>query len=57
VLALAQTLLPAKPAIDVTLALAIVGLGIWIVIAPRRFPDSCHRCETSSVARARQKLS
>ena len=34
VLILAQKLLPAKAAIDVPLALAIVGLGILIVIAP-----------------------
>jgi predicted metal-binding membrane protein len=34
VLVLAQKLLPAKAAIDVPLALAIVGLGILIVIAP-----------------------
>jgi predicted metal-binding membrane protein len=31
---LAQKLLPAKPAIDVPLALAIVGIGILILIAP-----------------------
>ena len=34
VLVLAQKRLPAKAAIDVPLALAIVGLGILIVIAP-----------------------
>jgi predicted metal-binding membrane protein len=34
VLVLAQKLLPARAAIDVPLALAIVGLGILIVIAP-----------------------
>jgi predicted metal-binding membrane protein len=33
-LVLAQKLLPAKAALDVPLALAIVGLGILIVIAP-----------------------
>jgi predicted metal-binding membrane protein len=38
VLVLAQKLLPAKPAIDVPLALAIVGLGILIVIAPASVP-------------------
>jgi predicted metal-binding membrane protein len=38
VLVLAQKLLPAKPAIDVPLALAIVGLGILIVIAPSSVP-------------------
>jgi predicted metal-binding membrane protein len=38
VLVLAQKLLPAKAAIDVPLALAIVGLGILIVIAPSLVP-------------------
>ena len=38
VLVLAQKLLPAKAAIDVPLALAIVGLGIWIVVAPASVP-------------------
>jgi len=38
VLVLAQKLLPAKAAIDVLLALAIVGLGILIVIAPSSVP-------------------
>jgi predicted metal-binding membrane protein len=38
VLVLAQKLLPAKSAIDVPLALAIVGLGILIVIAPSSVP-------------------
>ena len=38
VLVLAQKLLPAKAAIDVSLALAIVGLGIPIVIAPWSVP-------------------
>jgi hypothetical protein len=38
VLVLAQKLLPAKAAIDVSLALAIVGLGILIVIAPWSVP-------------------
>jgi predicted metal-binding membrane protein len=38
VLALAQKLLPAKAAIDVPLALAIVGLGILIVLAPSSVP-------------------
>ena len=38
VLALAQKLLPAKAAVDVPLALAIVGLGIWIIIAPWSLP-------------------
>jgi predicted metal-binding membrane protein len=38
VLVLAQKLLPPKPAIDVPLALAIVGLGILIVLAPSSVP-------------------
>jgi predicted metal-binding membrane protein len=38
VLALAQKLLPAKAGIDVPLALAIVGLGVLIVIAPSSVP-------------------
>jgi predicted metal-binding membrane protein len=38
VLVLAQKLLPAKAAIDVPLALAVVGLGILIVIAPSSVP-------------------
>jgi predicted metal-binding membrane protein len=38
VLVLAQKLLPAKAAMDVPLALAIVGLGILIVIAPASVP-------------------
>ena len=38
ILCLAQKLLPAKAAIDVPVALAIVGLGILIVIAPSSVP-------------------
>jgi predicted metal-binding membrane protein len=38
VLVLAQKLLPANAAIDVPLALAIVGLGVLIVIAPSSVP-------------------
>jgi len=38
VLVLVQKLLPAKAAVDVPLALAIVGLGIWIVLAPSSVP-------------------
>ena len=38
VLVLAQKLLPAKAAVDVPLALAIVGLGIWIVLTPLSVP-------------------
>jgi predicted metal-binding membrane protein len=38
VLVLVQKLLPVKAAIDVPLALAIVGLGILIVIAPSSVP-------------------
>jgi predicted metal-binding membrane protein len=33
VLAVAQKLLPPKAAVDVPLALAIAGLGIWIILA------------------------
>ena len=38
VIVIAQKLVPAKAAIDVPLALAIVGLGITIVIAPLSVP-------------------
>ena len=38
VLVLAQKLLPARAAVDVPLALAIAGLGIWIVLAPLSIP-------------------
>ena len=38
VLIIAQKLLPAKSAIDVPLALAIIGFGILIVIAPSSVP-------------------
>jgi predicted metal-binding membrane protein len=38
VLVLAQKLLPAKVAVDVPVALAIVGLGIGIVLAPSSVP-------------------
>jgi len=38
VLALAQKLLPAKAAVDVLLALAILGFGMWIVLAPSSVP-------------------
>ena len=38
-LVLAQKLLPARAAIDVPLALAIVGPGILIVIAPSSVPE------------------
>jgi predicted metal-binding membrane protein len=38
VLVLAQKLLPAKAAVDVPLALAIVGLGLLIIIAPASVP-------------------
>jgi hypothetical protein len=40
VLVLGQKLLPAKAAIDLPLALAIVGVGILIVIAPSSVPGS-----------------
>jgi predicted metal-binding membrane protein len=38
VLVLAQKLLPARAAIDVPLALAIAGLGTWIIIVPWPVP-------------------
>jgi predicted metal-binding membrane protein len=38
VLILAQKLLPARPAIDVPFAMAIIGLGILIVIEPSSVP-------------------
>jgi hypothetical protein len=38
VLVVAQKLLPAKAAIDVPVALVIVGLGVLIVIAPSLVP-------------------
>jgi predicted metal-binding membrane protein len=38
VVVLAQKLLPARAAVDVPLALAITGLGIWIIIAPSSVP-------------------
>jgi predicted metal-binding membrane protein len=38
VVACAQKLLPARAAIDVPLALAIIGLGVVIVIAPAQVP-------------------
>jgi predicted metal-binding membrane protein len=38
VVVLAQKLLPARAAIDVPLALAIVGLGVWVALAPWSVP-------------------
>jgi predicted metal-binding membrane protein len=38
VLVLGQKLLAARAAVDVPLALAIVGLGIWVVLAPSSVP-------------------
>ena len=38
ILVLAQKLLPAKAAIDAPVALAIVGLGILIIVAPSSIP-------------------
>ena len=38
VLVLAQKLLPPNAAVDVPLALAITGLGIWIILAPSSVP-------------------
>jgi predicted metal-binding membrane protein len=38
VLVVGQKLLPANAAVDVPLALAIIGLGIWIILAPASVP-------------------
>jgi len=38
VVVLAQKLMPARAAIDMPLALAIVGLGVWIAVAPSSVP-------------------
>jgi predicted metal-binding membrane protein len=38
VIVLAQKLLPARAAIDVPVALAIVGLGTWVALAPSSVP-------------------
>jgi predicted metal-binding membrane protein len=38
VLVLAQKLLPAKTVVDAPVALAIMGFGIWIIIAPTSVP-------------------
>jgi len=52
--ALGQKLLPAKAAIDVPLALAIVGLESWSSSRPRRSPGSCRQCDLAGgAARAR----
>ncbi len=37
-LVLVQKLLPARAAVDVPLALAIIGLGVLIVVAPSSVP-------------------
>jgi hypothetical protein len=38
VLVLAQKLLPAKAIVDLPLALAMIGFGIWILAAPSSVP-------------------
>ena len=38
VLAFGQKLLPPRAVVDVPLALAITGLGIWILLAPSSVP-------------------
>jgi predicted metal-binding membrane protein len=38
ILAVAQKLVPPKAAVDVPLALAITGLGVWIILAPSSVP-------------------
>jgi predicted metal-binding membrane protein len=35
---IAQKVLPSKAAIDVPLALAIIGLGVWIIVTPASVP-------------------
>jgi predicted metal-binding membrane protein len=42
VVVVAQKLLPAKFVIDVPLALAIIGLGIVILVAPSSVPGLVH---------------
>jgi hypothetical protein len=51
VVVLAQKLLPARAAIDVPLALAIIGPGILIILAPSSFPRSRRQCERSASRR------
>jgi hypothetical protein len=51
IVVLAQKLLPAGAAIDVPLALAIIGLGILIILAPSSFPRSRRQCERSASRR------
>jgi predicted metal-binding membrane protein len=38
ILVLVQKLLPPKAAVDMPLALAITGLGIWIILVPSSVP-------------------
>jgi predicted metal-binding membrane protein len=38
VIVLAQKLLPPIPAVDVLVALAIIGLGVWIMVGPASVP-------------------
>jgi predicted metal-binding membrane protein len=38
VLVVGQKLLPARPIIDVPLALALVGLGVFVLVAPSALP-------------------
>jgi predicted metal-binding membrane protein len=56
-LVLAQKLLPAKAAIDLPLALAIVGLGIVIVIAPSSVPGLTRTMSNVIVGAGHTKLS
>ena len=61
VLVVAQKLLPAKAAVDMPLALAIVGFGIWIAVAPSSVPGAraadlrCHRRRHGPVRCDREK--
>ena len=56
VVVLAQKLLPGEPAIDLPLALAIVGLGLLILSRPHRCPDSHHRCDPDFRKRRRETM-
>jgi hypothetical protein len=51
IVVLAQKPLPARAAIDMPLALAIIGLGILIILAPSSFPRSRRQRERSASRR------
>ena len=52
VVAVAQKLLPAKAAIDVPLALAIIGLGVLIVTAPSSVPRARNSSSLDEASRS-----